>query len=101
MPALFPSAGIEAAMTASEATRVTCRQVVDFLADYSAGTLDSLARAQLDAHLVDCVACTDYMRSYRDTIRLARATARNDEAAVAAMPAELVDAIVAAARRRH
>jgi anti-sigma factor RsiW len=100
----IPGAGIEAAMTAMEATAMTCRQVVEFLADYLDGTLDRPARAQFEAHVADCVACTDYMRSYRDTIRLARAAARDDEAAVAAMPSELVDAIVAtvdAARGRR
>ena len=99
----FHGAGIEAAMTALEATAATCRQVVDFLADYLEGTLDLPLRKQFESHVADCAACAAYMRSYRDTIRLARAAARDDEAAVAAMPAELVTAIaatVAAARRR-
>jgi anti-sigma factor RsiW len=95
-------AGIETAMTAMETT-MTCRQVVEFLADYLAGTLDPPARAQFEAHVAECVACADYIRSYRDTIRLARDAARDDDATVAAMPDELRDAIVAivgTARRR-
>jgi predicted anti-sigma-YlaC factor YlaD len=90
-------------MTAMETTTMTCRQVVEFLADYLDGTLDLLARAQFEAHVAECVACADYMRSYRDTIRLARDAVRDDETTVAAMPDELRDAIVAmvsAARRR-
>jgi predicted anti-sigma-YlaC factor YlaD len=91
-------------MTAMEATAMTCRQVVDFLADYLEGTLDLPLRTQFESHVADCVACADYMRGYRDTIRLARSVARDEEAAVAAMPAELANAIVAtvdAARRRR
>lgn len=79
---------------------MTCRQVVDFLADYLDGTLDRSVRTRFEAHVGECVACADYMRGYRDTIRLARDAARENDAAVAAMPAELVEAIVAAARRR-
>jgi predicted anti-sigma-YlaC factor YlaD len=79
-----------------EATAMTCRQVVDFLADYLEGTLDLPLRTQFESHVAECVACGDYLRSYRDTIRLARAAARDDEAAVAAMPPELANAIVAA-----
>ena len=87
-------------MTAADATTMTCRQLVDFLADYVAGTLDSLVRVSFEAHVGECTACSDYVRTYRETIGLARAAGR-DEATVAAMPPELVDAIIAAARRRR
>ena len=81
---------------------MTCRELIDFLGDYVAGNLDARARATFEGHLADCVACADYVRSYRNTIRLAKdAAAEDDEAAVAAMPTKLVDAILDAARRRR
>ena len=80
---------------------MTCRRLVDFLADYVAGTLDAAVRMEFEAHVAECAACAEYVRTYRDTIRLARAAGRDDEATVAAMPPELVDAILAAARRRR
>ncbi len=72
---------------------MTCRQLVDFLAEYVADGLEVSERTAFAAHLADCPACADYVRSYRDTIALAKDAARDDEAAVAAMPPELVDAI--------
>jgi hypothetical protein len=95
-------AGIEATMSTTIEATMTCRELVDFLGEYVAGTLDASARTKLDAHLADCRACADYVRGYRDTIRLAKdAAARDDDAAVAAMPDELVDAILDAATSRR
>ena len=93
-------AGIEAPSRTIEAM-MTCRQLVDFLAEYVADGLEVSERTAFAAHLADCPACADYVRSYRDTIALAKDAARDDEAAVAAMPPELVDAILDAARRRR
>jgi len=80
---------------------MTCRQLVDFLAEYVADGLEVSERTAFAAHLADCPACADYVRSYRDTIALVKDAARDDEAAVAAMPPELVDAILDAGRRRR
>jgi len=81
---------------------MTCRQLVDFLAEYVADGLEVSERTAFAAHLADCPACADYVRSYRDTIALAKdAAVRDDEAAVAAMAPELVDTILDAAARRR
>jgi len=81
---------------------MTCRQLVDFLAEYVADGLEVSERTAFEAHLADCPACDEYVRSYRDTIALVKdAAARDDEAAVAAMPPELIHAILDAARRRR
>jgi len=88
-------------MNARMAT-MTCRELIDFLGDYVAGTLDADARATFDVHLADCAVCADYVRTYRDTIRLAKdAAAHDDETTAAAMPTELVDAILDASARRR
>ena len=93
--------GIQAPMAATDAG-MTCRELVDCLGEYVAGTLDAATRARLDAHLAACATCLAYLRTYGDTIRLAKDAGRDDERTAAEMPAELVDAIVAAnkARRR-
>jgi anti-sigma factor RsiW len=80
---------------------MTCRELVDFLGECVAGTLDAGTRVRFDAHLAKCAACVEYLRGYRDTIRLAKDAGRDDEATAAAMPAELVDAIVAAGSDRR
>jgi anti-sigma factor RsiW len=77
---------------------MTCEELIGVLTDYVAGSLDSSAQGVLEAHLGDCPECLEYLRSYRETIRLARATAAED--AVDEMPAALVEAILAATRRR-
>jgi anti-sigma factor RsiW len=78
---------------------MTCRELIEFLADYLDGALDTGARTAFEAHLAECPECIDYVRSYRETIRVARGAARVEDAAEA-MPAALVDAIVAARRGR-
>ena len=80
---------------------MTCRELVDFLGEYVGGTLDAEHRVTFEAHLAECAACAEYVRSYRDTMRVANDAVRDDEATVAAMPEELVDAIVTATRRRR
>ncbi len=75
---------------------MTCRELVEFLDEYVAETLEAVTRSRFDAHLAGCAACTAYLRSYRDTIRLAKDSGRNDDRTAADMPAELVDAIIAA-----
>lgn len=68
------------------------------LSDYVAGSLAAPARRGLETHLADCPDCLQYLRGYRETIRLARASALPTDT-VAAMPPALVSAILAAAGR--
>ena len=81
---------------------MTCQELVEVLIDYVAGSLDASTRGLLETHLADCPECLEYLRSYRETIRLARTTATPEET-VDGMPHALVDAILAAARggREH
>ena len=79
-------------------TDLTCQEMTDFLADYLDGSLALAERHVFDKHLADCPECAAYLRSYTETIRLARQT-REDDALPAAVPDELVRAILAARHR--
>ena len=78
---------------------MTCQQLTEFLGDYVAGVLDAGERAAFEHHLADCPHCIAYVRGYHATIRLAKDSAATD--ADAAMPPEVVDAILAATRTRR
>jgi len=84
------------------ARQLTCRELADFLAEYLDGTLDPDTRILFDAHLAVCPDCVTYLRSYAQTIRLAKAACGGpDDPVPAGVPDELVRAIVAARRRRR
>jgi anti-sigma factor RsiW len=79
---------------------VTCRELADFIGDYLAGELPSDERARFEHHLEVCPNCRRYVAGYGSTIRLGRAAFHDDDAALPSdVPAELVDAILAARRR--
>ncbi len=80
-------------------TTLACREVVDFLADYLEGTLGAPQRTLFEKHLAECAECVAYLRGYAETIRLARESGR-DEPEPAAVPDELVRAILAARSHR-
>jgi len=52
---------------------MTCREVIDLVADYLANDLCPRARHRFEAHFAACPDCVTYVRGYADTIRLARA----------------------------
>lgn len=76
---------------------LTCREVTDFLGDYIAGELVAEVRAAFEAHTAACPECLAYLRSYRETIALARDAYRDEEQA-ANVPEELARAILVARR---
>lgn len=76
---------------------MTCRELIEFLADYLEGSLPSEQRAVFEQHLGICSQCVTYLDTYRKTIQLERA-ALCDEAQVADPPEDLVRAILAARR---
>jgi len=78
---------------------MTCRELIDVLDDYLTGELPAGERIVFDAHLATCAACIAYLRAYRDTVRVARAAAADDDETDA--PAELIAAILAARGRSH
>jgi anti-sigma factor RsiW len=80
---------------------MTCRELIDFIADYLAGDLAPAVRGAFDAHLGDCPECAAYLRSYETTVRLVRKTGgEGDEPVPAGVPEALVAAVRAARARR-
>ena len=77
---------------------VTCRHLIEFLADYLDGTLPAKQREDFVDHLRLCPPCVTYLETYQATIRLGKeALLRNDlGASVPEMPPDLVKAILAA-----
>lgn len=76
---------------------MTCRELVDFLMAYLDGDLPAAQRQLFEEHLIECAHCVAYVRSYRDSVALAKACA--DEPVPSEVPAELVAAITAARAR--
>ena len=79
---------------------MTCRELTDFLADYSSGELLPEVRSRFETHLLRCPACAAYVRSYDEAVRLARATGSILEQQLLPedVPEELVAAILASTR---
>lgn len=76
---------------------MTCRELIEFLIDYTSGTLTSEARAEFDRHLAVCPHCVAYLQNYRETIRAGAAAFGDPEDAVPEdVPEELVQAVLAA-----
>ena len=79
---------------------LTCRELVGFAADWIDGKLDVTERTRCDAHVAACPDCATYLRTYAETIRLAKA-AHADEPTSPDVPEDLVRAILDAQRRRR
>ena len=79
----------------------TCHDTIAFLDDYLDGVLPAEQLATFEHHLSHCPYCRDYLKTYRDTIYLARGTGEpaSGESAVADPPAQLVEAILHAVSR--
>lgn len=75
----------------------TCREVIDFLADYANGDLPPAVRTHFEAHLLRCPTCAAYVRSYDDALRLARGSGGvlEQQLLPEEVPEELVAAILA------
>lgn len=55
---------------------MTCRDLIEFLAEYLEGGLSAEVRARFERHLAVCPDCRAYLGSYRQTIRVVRASAQ-------------------------
>jgi anti-sigma factor RsiW len=76
---------------------MTCRDVIEFLLDYVAGTVSAEERTVFEAHLAVCPPCVAYLKSYQATVQLGQAAlSESDEADPPPMPEELISAILAA-----
>ncbi|HEX8202309.1 MAG TPA: zf-HC2 domain-containing protein [Isosphaeraceae bacterium] len=76
---------------------MTCREFVEFLDEYLSGELPGSVRSDFELHLEGCADCMAYLRSYEETIRLAKAIGAEPESSVPEKaPEELIRAILAA-----
>ncbi len=51
---------------------MTCEELISFLMDYVDGELPLSEQRRFDRHLGLCTDCTDYVVSYRETVRLGK-----------------------------
>jgi anti-sigma factor RsiW len=78
---------------------MTCREFIEFLIDYFEGALSAAERARFEEHLAECPACLAYLDNYRTAVQLCQQAYRAERDACAAMPDELVRAILAARKK--
>ena len=74
-----------------------CRDATDFLADYVGGTLTGPVHETFERHLARCPSCRQFLAQYRATIQAGR-FACDDPSVAAALPEDLIQAILAAIR---
>lgn len=74
---------------------MTCREALDFIADYLDGNLPLGRRLVFEMHLALCQQCRDYLDGYRRTIEECQKSKR-ETAPAEPMPEELIRAILAA-----
>jgi anti-sigma factor RsiW len=84
----------------AHAPTLSCRELIEFLADYLDGELSAAQRVAFEAHLAVCPYCVDYLASYRETIHLGRRALAAEAEVLEEVPAQLVAAILAARGRR-
>jgi anti-sigma factor RsiW len=75
---------------------ITCREVIDFIADYLEDALPPESKSDFERHLALCTSCRAYLASYAATIRASRETMAADDAPE--VPEELVQAILGSRR---
>jgi predicted anti-sigma-YlaC factor YlaD len=76
---------------------ITCRQLIDFIADYLAGELDVESGALFERHLEVCPSCLAYLDSYVVTMTITRHL-DDEDAPLEGIPEPLVQAILRRAR---
>ena len=76
-------------------TRMTCKDVADFIADYVAGDLAPELREIFESHLGRCSNCRSFLTQYLDTINVGRVAFENlDADADTEVPEDLIAAIL-------
>ncbi len=77
---------------------MTCREVVDFIMDYTTGELPDHVRDVFEQHMSQCPDCREYLAQYQTATQLGRrAFDVEDASAIASdVPEELIAAILAA-----
>jgi anti-sigma factor RsiW len=89
--------------TEDGAELLSCRELVEFLADYLDGELAPALRERFEQHLRLCPPCVAYLDSYRETVRMAAdawGACGPEDPVPDEVPEELVRAVLAARPRR-
>lgn len=73
---------------------MTCREISEFLLEYTSGELDPAVRAEFEEHIRLCENCQEYLRQYRATISATQAAAGRPAEDTTEIPDELVTAIL-------
>jgi NMD protein affecting ribosome stability and mRNA decay len=76
---------------------ITCQQLIDFIASYRENELTTEQRVEFERHLAVCPSCVAYLKTYEQTVLLARASGRDP--VPNEIPEPLVRAIVEARLR--
>lgn len=75
---------------------LTCKQLIERLAEFIDAELDHTDRRAFDHHLAQCQSCVNYLGTYLTTIQLSRAAFQSSQPAQ--LPPELFAAIESALR---
>jgi anti-sigma factor RsiW len=73
---------------------VTCREATGFLMDYLNGDLPADVQADFERHLDRCANCRAFLAQYRATVAAVKLTGAADVDPPAALPEELVQAVL-------
>ena len=73
---------------------MTCQQLTEFIGRYRDNELAEEVRTEFDRHLAACPSCVAYLKTYEQTVLLAKASA--DNSVPPDVPESLVKAILAA-----
>lgn len=81
-------------MSAGTRPYITCRELIDFIADYLDGALTGIQTEDFQRHLSVCPSCRAYLATYETTIRAGRQVLHDDDSANVDAPEELIRAIL-------
>jgi anti-sigma factor RsiW len=73
---------------------ITCRELIDFLADYFESGLSEQQSSDFQRHLARCPSCRAYLATYEKTMRAGKSAMRYADSAVDDAPEELIRAIL-------
>jgi anti-sigma factor RsiW len=76
---------------------ITCRQLIDFVASYRERELTAEQQSEFERHLAVCPSCVAYLKTYEQTVLLAKASA--DDPVPDEIPEPLVRAILDARQK--
>jgi anti-sigma factor RsiW len=76
---------------------ITCQQLIAFIASYRENELTRHQQAEFERHLAVCPSCVAYLKTYEETVLLAKASA--DDPVPEEIPEPLVKAILEARQK--